>query len=1055
MTTGYTPASGIASLQPPSITMAVDLTRVNRVFLEACGQSREARAAFLEQRCAGDAELRRHVDALLAAHDRAGEPTAPPPAPEPANASTAEPQSRGMAEECADGAMRIGPYKLLQKLGEGGMGAVWVAEQTEPVKRRVALKVIKAGMDSAQVLRRFEAERQALALMDHTNIARVFDGGQTAAGRPYFVMELVKGVPITRYCDELHLPVRERLELFVPVCQAIQHAHQKGIIHRDIKPSNVLVCMQDGKPVPKVIDFGVAKALHQRLTDESMYTEIGQIIGTLEYMSPEQAELSTLDIDTRADVYALGVLLYELLTGTTPFDKKRLRQAAYTEMLRIIKEEEPPRPSTRLSESHDSLSTLAAQRRTEPARLTRAVRGELDWIVMKCLEKDRTRRYDTANGLARDLERHLHDEPVEACPPSARYRLGKILRRHKGPVLAACAVLAALAAGLVGTSWGLIRAEEAREHAETAQRAEQRRAEGEQQARLVAQKAAEAEKLATLEAKKAAEAEKLATVEAQKAAAAEKLATLEAQKAAEAEKRANTQAQTLLKQNKLATELLIKVFRDLDPNTEKFDSDTLAARMGRYLVAAARQLEDNPVGDPVVVALVQTELANSLRALGQYDEAAIVVAKAAQTLEAAGHAQRLGAKAMLADLYRRQRKYALAETLFKEVLRIQIAEGRALHDQTIDTKNDLAIVYRAQNKFSQAEALYKEVLDLRTARQGPKDDRTIITKHNLAVVYWAQQKYTEAETLLKDVIQTAIENRGANHLYALQPKGMLGLVYMDQEKYAQAEPLFQEELEGFTAKLPADHYYTLLARQHLGGLYARMKQWNRCIPLFEEMVRLQKTKHGANHPDTLIFQENLACAYRDSGRVEDGIRCLEDALARSRKLPPPIPFELDDLASELAQAYEQAKQYSKAEAIYRDLLQQARRQFGEDDVRTASPMAQLGHNLLMQQRDTEAEAILRPCVALRDKHQPDDWRTFNARSLLGEALARQKRYPDAEPLLVAGYSGIKERASKVPHRYRDRRLREALVRLVNLYESWDRPADAARWRKELDAAAIP
>ena len=361
--------------------------------------------------------------------------------------------------------MKIGPYKLVQQLGEGGMGTVWVAEQTEPVKRRVALKVIKPGLDSAQVIRRFEAERQALALMDHTNIAKVLDAGSTPAGRPYFVMELVKGVPITKYCDELHLPLRERLELFVPVCQAIQHAHQKGVIHRDIKPSNVLVSIQDGKPVPKVIDFGVAKALHQRLADASMYTEIGQIVGTLEYMSPEQAELSALDIDTRADVYALGVLLYELLTGTTPLDKTRLRSAAFTEMLRIIKEVEPPRPSTRLTESKESLPSLAAQRRTEPQKLARDVRGELDWIVMRCLEKDRTRRYESASGLARDIERHLHDEPVEACPPSALYRLGKALRRNKRRVIAASLVLLALIAGMANATWGYIQVERERRRA--------------------------------------------------------------------------------------------------------------------------------------------------------------------------------------------------------------------------------------------------------------------------------------------------------------------------------------------------------------------------------------------------------------------------------------------------------------------------------------------------------------------------------------------------------------------------------------------------------------
>ena len=293
----------------------------------------------------------------------------------------------------------IGPYKLLQQIGEGGMGTVFMAEQHQPVQRKVALKVIKPGMDSSQVIARFEAERQALAMMDHVNIARVFDAGATEAGRPYFVMELVHGVPITKYCDDNHLTPRERLELFVPVCQAIQHAHQKGIIHRDIKPSNVMVTLYDGKPVPKVIDFGVAKATEQKLTERTLFTQYGTMVGTLEYMSPEQAEMSALGVDTRSDIYSLGVLLYELLTGSTPLTHKRIKEAAYAEILRMIKEEEPPRPSTRLSDSGEALASISANRHMEPAKLTKLVRGELDWIVMKTLEKDRNRRYETAKRL--------------------------------------------------------------------------------------------------------------------------------------------------------------------------------------------------------------------------------------------------------------------------------------------------------------------------------------------------------------------------------------------------------------------------------------------------------------------------------------------------------------------------------------------------------------------------------------------------------------------------------------------------------------------------------
>jgi WD40 repeat protein/serine/threonine protein kinase len=360
----------------------------------------------------------------------------------------------------------IGPYKLMEQIGEGGFGLVFVAEQQYPVRRKVALKVIKPGMDTRDVIARFEAERQALALMDHPNIARVLDAGATDSGRPYFVMEFVRGISITDYCDQNRLTPRERLELFVAVCQAVQHAHQKGIIHRDIKPSNVLVTLHDGRPMVKVIDFGVAKALHQSLTEKTIYTRFAQMVGTPLYMSPEQAEMSGLDIDTRTDIYSLGVLMYELLTGTTPFDKKRLAKAAYDELIRIIREEEPPKPSTRLSHSTDSLPAIAAHRKTEPARLSKMFRGDLDWITMKALEKDRTRRYETASGLAADVLRYLYDEPVEASPPSTGYRLKKLARRHRTALVTATAFVALLIAAVIVSTWLAFREKSARDAAD-------------------------------------------------------------------------------------------------------------------------------------------------------------------------------------------------------------------------------------------------------------------------------------------------------------------------------------------------------------------------------------------------------------------------------------------------------------------------------------------------------------------------------------------------------------------------------------------------------------
>jgi tetratricopeptide (TPR) repeat protein/serine/threonine protein kinase len=427
--------------------------KAREVFLAAVKLPAEQRQAYLQEICGGDEDLYRRVHDLLQAHAEIGsfrealDERPPVPVDQPVS------EAAGMV---------IGPYTLLEPIGEGGMGTVWLAQQTQPVKRLVAVKLIKVGMDSKQVIARFEAERQALALMDHPHIARVHDGGTTtgepgcvSAGRPYFVMELVKGLPITRYCDEHQLTPVQRLELFVPVCQAVQHAHQKGIIHRDIKPSNVLVALYDGKPVPKVIDFGVAKATGTQLTERTLFTAFGVVLGTLEYMSPEQAELNQLDIDTRSDIYSLGVLLYELLTGTTPLDRERLKEAALLEALRLIREEEAPRPSTRLS-STEALPCIAVNRGLEPKKLSSLVRGELDWIVMKCLEKDRNRRYETAGGLAQDIDRYLHDEAVQACPPSAGYRLRKFVRRHKGglatAVLIGLMVLTALGvmAGSVG-----------------------------------------------------------------------------------------------------------------------------------------------------------------------------------------------------------------------------------------------------------------------------------------------------------------------------------------------------------------------------------------------------------------------------------------------------------------------------------------------------------------------------------------------------------------------------------------------------------------------------
>ncbi len=433
---------------------ASDLKRLEELFQRAADLSGKERVAFLDRECATAPEARAHLEAILAQHDRDETLEAP--------SVLADQASAGPVEEAGS---LIDRYKLLQVIGEGGFGVVYMAEQQEPVVRKVALKVIKVGMDTREVIARFEAERQALAMMDHPSIAKVLDGGATGSGRPYFVMELVRGVSITEYCDQNNLSTRERLELFAEVCRAVQHAHQKGVIHRDIKPSNVMVTLHDGRPVAKVIDFGVAKAMHARLTEKTLFTAYQRFIGTPAYMSPEQAEMSGLDIDTRSDIYSLGVLLYELLTGTTPFESGPLLAAGLLEIQRILREEQPPRPSLRISTSANA-STIATRRRLDVQGLTKCLRGDLDWIVMKALEKERTRRYAAASDLAADIHRHLRQLPVKAGPPSTSYRLRKLLARHRAAAVSAVLVGLALVAGVIGTSIGMLEAGRQRDSAQ-------------------------------------------------------------------------------------------------------------------------------------------------------------------------------------------------------------------------------------------------------------------------------------------------------------------------------------------------------------------------------------------------------------------------------------------------------------------------------------------------------------------------------------------------------------------------------------------------------------
>jgi serine/threonine protein kinase/tetratricopeptide (TPR) repeat protein len=644
--------------------------------------SPEERAAFLDKACAGDAGRRALVEELLRAHQAAGNflqgnrPRAEPVA------TVDEPLREGPG-------VVIGPYKLLEQIGEGGFGAVFMAEQTQPVRRNVALKVLKPGMDTRQVVARFEVERQALAIMDHPNIAKVHDGGATPTGRPYFVMELVKGVPITEFCDQNHLTPRQRLELFISVCQAVQHAHQKGIIHRDLKPSNVLVSRHDTAPVVKVIDFGVAKALGQNLTDKTLFTGMAQMIGTPLYMSPAQAGMSDLDIDTRSDIYSLGVLLYELLTGTTPFDKARFKQAGYDEMRRIIREEEPPKPSTRISTLGQAASTVSTQRKSDPKRLSQLFRGELDWIVMKALEKDRNRRYETASAFAADVQRYLNDEPVLACPPSATYRMKRFLRRNRTPVLAAAAVLLALVVGIAGLTAGLLQANRERHAAEVAEDNERRQKQLAEQEKQIAQ------------AVRVFLQEKL-------------LDQADTEQQADALLQLGDAAQP--KENPTIRELLDRAARELTPD----------------------KIEDQFPNQPLVQAAILKTIGDAYRAVGDYQQGIDHLRRAwelSQRHLGLEHPDTLTALNNLGMTHSEAGNVTEAIAVLEQVRDSRLASLGEDHPSTLTTLNNLALAYLHAGNPDKAIPLYERVRDRRLARLGADHTETLISLNNLAVAY--------------------------------------------------------------------------------------------------------------------------------------------------------------------------------------------------------------------------------------------------------------------------------------------------------------------------------
>jgi eukaryotic-like serine/threonine-protein kinase len=747
----------------------------------------------------------------------------------------------------------IGSYKLLEQIGEGGMGVVFMAEQTRAVRRRVALKVIKPGMDTRQVIARFEAERQALALMEHPNIARVLDAGTTDSARPYFVMELVRGVPITDYCDKNRLDPAARLRLFATVCLAIQHAHQKGIIHRDIKPSNVMVTLNDGQPVAKVIDFGIAKATAQRLTERTLFTAYGEMIGTPAYMSPEQAEMASVDVDTRSDIYSLGVLLYELMTGTTPIEDARLRTAAIGEIQRLIREVTPPRPSSRLSTLGQSATVLAGNRGTDPKRLAKLLAGDLDWIMMKALEKDRNRRYATAGDFAADIERFLQHEAVVARPPSAAYRLSTFVRRHRGVVMAGTAAVMTLLAGAGVATWQAVVANQAKRTAQ----------------------AKEAETQAVLD-----------FVQDRIFAAARPLG----------------QANGLGKDVTLQSTLTAAIpyvdgsFAD-QPLVEARLRETLGrsflylgeARMAADQIERARDILTRILGPADIRTLKSANaLADSYRAQGRLDEA---LELSRRTLErrrdllGPDHPDTLESMSTLAKVYGDYGRHAEALKLREAALagyRARLGPNRL---ETITSMMNLANSYAGLGRLREALELDEQALATAKSTFGPDHPDVLPLRNNLALDYAGERRYEDALELHQETLAICKDKLGPAHPTTLMSMHNVAKALSDLKRYEEALKVLQEVFDFQKVKTGPEHPETIHTMYSIGNQLGWLKRYAEALEWHRQAFTLRKAKLGPDNRETLYSMWGMGLNLLRLGRASEALPIIDECLRRAAAHP--------------------------------------------------------------------------------------------------------------------------------------------------------------------------
>ncbi|HOX59984.1 MAG TPA: serine/threonine-protein kinase, partial [Candidatus Paceibacterota bacterium] len=971
--------------------------REESLFNEAMGlPTPEARAAFLKGACAEDEQLRQRVEALLAAAQptndflehgsgartflaanpgAAGSPSPPPeekagkrrpPTPPPPGATIQiSLESLPVSEKPGD---RIGHYKLLEQIGEGGCGVVYMAEQAEPIRRRVAFKVIKLGMDTKSVVARFEAERQALALMDHPNIAKVLDAGATDTGRPYFVMELVKGIKITDYCDQNHLNTKERLELFMQVCHAIQHAHQKGIIHRDIKPSNILVTLHDGVPVPKVIDFGIAKATQQPLTDKTVFTAFQQFIGTPAYMSPEQAELSGLDIDTRTDIYALGVLLYEILTGKPPFDPETLMKAGLDEMRRIIRETEPVKPSTKLAATpHSALRTR--QSTAPPSAIPHSalripqwkeVRGDLDWIVMKCLEKDRRRRYETANGLAHDVERHLSDEPVTAAAPSATYRLSKYVSRHRFGLATAAVLILLLVAGVVVSTWQMVRAKRAEKQAQTV--------------------ASFLEDM--LNSVRPEEAKGRDTVLLR--GMLDKAATRVDD---ELKDHPETQARVNLTIGKAYVS--ISQYHKAELPLRKALALQISL-LGRENLVVAESLETLAWALEWERKLVEAEAARR--------EALAI----RQKLLGPRHPDVAKYLRALARVVEKRGNLTQAEELFRQTLAMQRKAFGPEHREIAVTLNNFALNLSRQGKKAEAETMLREAVAMGRKLSGNNRGLVAGFLANLANMLKGQGKLEEAEAMCREALAITKRECGMESLSVASRLTVLATVLLEQRKLVEAEAVCREALAMQQRLLGNESPQVAVSLRCLAGIYDALGKLEQAETVRGEAQAIDEKVLAAADPSDSLSSCTRASALERMGKFKDAEATYREALAAQIRDPNDMPEDIPtflQLQDGLTSVLRRESKLAEAEAMYREGLVMRKKLLGNEDRQVAQSLAGLAEVLQQQGKLAEAEAMHREALAMRKKLLgSEDRQVAEPLAALAWVLQQQGKLAEAEAM---------------------------------------------------------